>query len=215
MITRGELKGQILRFLNKTSEFRGFYDDDKINDAIQEAMDFVSVEMFQANEGWQLKIGHFDTQTGQVTVDIPFSIGMIKEVRYLYGNLYYVMAYDDANGRAQVSNSSGERQFVSTYRIVDNRMYFNPPLGEGGANYLQIEYMTYPKVPQSDNDYLESHFDPCMTNYLKYRSATILSASLEKPIVPWAGLEASWYSKLVTVINRRNMQSIPIRNFMG
>jgi hypothetical protein len=214
MITRGELKGQILRFLNKTSEYRGFYDDDKINDAIQEAIDFVAVEMFQANEGWQLKIGTFETTAGQLTFDLPFSVGMIKEVRYLYGNIYCVMAYDDASGRSQVSNSSGERQFMSSYRIVDNRMYFNPPLNEGGPDYLQIEYMTYPKKLVNDMDYLESHFDPCMTNFLKYRSATILSASLEKPIVPWAGLENSWYEKLVTVVNRRNLQSTPIRNFM-
>jgi hypothetical protein len=214
MITRGELKGQVLRFLNKTSQYRGFYDDDKINDAIQEALDFIAVEMFQANEGWQLKLAEFDTTAGQVTFEIPFSASMIKEVRYLYGNFYGVMAYDDANSRSQVSIGSGERQFVSSYRIVDNRMYFNPPLGEGGPKYLQIEYMTYPKTLMSDTDYLESHFDPCMTNFLKYRTATILSASLEKPIVPWAGIESSWYSKLVTVVNRRNMQSIPIRNFM-
>lgn len=214
MITRGELKGQVLRFLNKTSEFRGFYDDEKINDAIQEAIDFVAVEMFQANEGWQLKLAEFDTQSGQITFDLPFSIGMIKEVRYLYGNYYSVMPYDDASMRSQVSNASGDRQWSSSYRIVDNRMYFNPPLGEGGPKYLQIEYMTYPKKLEVDTDYLESHFDPCMTNFLKYRTCTILSSSLEKPIVPWAGLEQSWYEKLVTVVNRRNLQSTPIRNFM-
>jgi hypothetical protein len=214
MITRGELKGQILRFLNKTSEHRGFYDDTKINDAIQEAIDFLAVEMFQANEGWLLKIANFNTTAGQVTFDIPFSAAMLKEVRYLYGNYYGVMAYDDASNRSQVSIGSGERQFVSTYRVADNRLYFNPPLGEGGPNYLQIEYMTYPKILGDDMDYLESQFDPCMVNYLKYRACTILSASLEKPIVPWAGLENSWYQKMVTVVNRRNMQSIPIRNFM-
>jgi hypothetical protein len=170
--------------------------------------------MFTANEGWQLKIDYFDTSAGQVTLDIPFSMGMIKEVRYLYSNYYEPMMYNDASGASQTSIQSGQRQFVSCYRIVDNRMFFNPPLAEGGSQYLMVEYMTYPKTLQSDTDYLESQFDPCMTNYLKYRTATILSASLEKPIVPWAGLEASWYQKLITVVNRRNMQSIPIRNFM-
>lgn len=214
MITRGELKGQILRFLNKTSQFRGFYDDAKIDDAIQEALDFIAVEMFTANEGWQLKIAEFDTVAGQVTVDLPFSVAMIKEVRYLYAAYYEVMRYDDASGRAQASTQSGQRQFFATYRIVDNRLYFNPPLSEGGPKFLQVEYMTYPKRMEQDTDYLESQFDPCMTNYLKYRCATILSASLEKANIPWSSIEASWYNKLVTLLNRRNMQSVPIRNFM-
>jgi hypothetical protein len=215
MITRGELKGQVLRFLNKTSQYRGFYDDDKINDAIQEALDFIAVEMFQAGEGWQTKILLLDTVAGQVTIDIPATISLIKEVRYRYGDIYGVMRYDDASGQSQTAQASGERQWVSTYRVVDNRLYFNPALSEGGPEYLQIEYMAYPKRLSGDMDYLEGHIDPCMTNFLKYQVSTILSASLEKNMVPWAGLQSQWYNKLLTVVGRRNMQPTPIRNFTG
>lgn len=213
MTTRGELKGKVLRLLMKTSQFRGFYADDKINDSIEETLDFISTEMMIAGEGWQTKLETYATQAGQVSIPISPSIALIKEIRYKYGNVYSVLQYDEQWGVAQTTADSGERQLISRYRIVDNRLYFNPPLNEGGPEYLMVEYMAYPKVITDDNDFIEGHFQKAFLHFAKYRTASILAASIEKLTVPWASLEKQWYDKMVNFVNRRNLQSTPIRMF--
>ena len=102
MISRGELKARVLRFLNKTDRVRGFYSDGKLDDAIQEALDYVAVEMFQAGEGWLTKPFYFDTVAGQVSVTLPANIALIREVRYKVGDTYYPMLFDQQEDRGRV-----------------------------------------------------------------------------------------------------------------
>lgn len=214
-LTRGELKGKILRLLMKSAKYPGFYDDDRINDAIEEALDFVATEMFLANEGWQTKIMYLSTEPGQVTIDVPVAASMIKEVRYLFGTVYVRMAYDDASEMDQYQDTSGVRQFAYMYRIVDNQLYFNPPMAQGGENNIMLEYMAYPKRLQNDTDFLESHFDNAMNHYVKYHAASVLAASIEKFVVSWSGIQDSWYTKMRDIVIKRNLQSTPIREFNG
>ncbi len=199
----------------KTAKYPGFYDQPKVDDAIQEAMDFVAVEMFLADEGWAHKIIYLDTNPGQTSIDLPISASMITEVRYLFANVYTPMSYDQDYGNDQYSTESGVRQWNYKYRVVENALYFNPPMAEGGEKYIQLEYMAYPKRLQENADFMESQFDNCMIHFIKYRAASILAASIEKSDVPWAGLEQSWYQKMLAIVIQRNQQSVPIKDFCG
>lgn len=212
-VSRGELKGQILRLLMKTPQYPGFYQPETIDDAITEAMDFVAAEMFLANEGWQTKIMYIDTQAGQLSVDIPEGAAMIQMIRYKFATYYQPMVYDDGSGATDYAADSGVRQWGYRYRIVDNAIYFNPPMAEGGEKYLQLEYMGYPKRLQSDTDFLESHFDYSMQHFMKYKAASILAASLEKFVVPWGAQEAQWYQKMLDIVVKRNLQATQIKEF--
>ena len=212
-ISRGELKGQILRLLMKTPQYPGFYQPETIDDAITEALDFVSAEMFLANEGWQTKIMYIDTQAGQLSVDIPEGAAMIQMIRYKFATYYQPMVYDDGSGATDYAADSGVRPWGYRYRIVDNAIYFNPPMAEGGEKYLQLEYMGYPKRLQSDADFLESHFDYSMQHFMKYKAASILAASLEKFVVPWGAQETQWYNKMMDIVVKRNLQATQIKEF--
>lgn len=214
-VTLGELKGEILRLLYKNAKYTGAYQPEQIEDAIAEAMDSVAVEMFDADEGWLKKIVTLPTVAGTVSVDLPVSAAMISQVRYRFATTYINMIYDQAWGADQFTNDSGVRQWSYSYQIIDNALYFNPPLAEGGDDFLQIVYQAYPKRLQDDNDFLSSQYDQAMKHYIKYRSASILSASLEKPTVPWSGLEAYWYTKFRNIVVNRNQQSQPVREFLG
>lgn len=214
MLTRGELKGQVLRLLNKTSSFTGFYTDAKVNDAIQEAYDFVAVEMFQANEGWLTQIQYFDTAPGQVTVPIPGSISMIREVRYKHGDVWVPMVYDDGTDQASYGDL-GDRstQYPIIYRIVDNKFYFDPHLAEGGSRYLQVESTNYPAWLLNDMDQIEPQFGRACMHFMKYKVASVLAASLEKPFIPWAQQESQWFQKMLITVNKRINKPIRIREF--
>lgn len=214
-ISKGDIKGRVLRMLLRTSANPGFYTDDLFNDSFQETLDFIASEMMLANEGWQTKISYVDTVAGQLTIPVPANCCMIQELRYKFGNLYVPFVYDDASKEIQYTEDSGVRQWAYTYRIVDNQFYFNPPLAEGGPQFLMIESMNYPKILRDDADFLETHFDNGMQHYLKYRVATIMSQAVEKMVIPWAASESLWYGRIRDMILKRNMQSVPIKEFNG
>lgn len=215
-LTRGDLKDRVLRFLNKTSTYPGFYDDEKINDAIREAFDFVAVEMFIGGEGWMNEFVYKTTAAGDSTVDISTDrIAMIHEVRYLQGEAYVPLTYTDGSDQTEYSSASGATQYPKTYRLMKNDVYFNPPLAEGGTNYLQIECFKYPTEFADDVTDADSQFDSAMYHYIKYKTCSVLAASMEKKYLPWSKEENEWYAKMMAVVNRRNRKFRRIREFGG
>lgn len=215
MLTRGEIAGRILRLVNKTAAVPGFYTPQKINDSIEEALDFLAVEMFLAGEGWQDKMKFFTTVAGQITLPITGDVAMIKEVRYLFGGEYLPLVYDDGSRQSQVQPTSGIAQYPGSYRIVDNQLYFNPPLMEGGTDYIQLEYTTFPKRVANDSDVIEGHLWKPFIHWVTYWCATRLVSGLGKAMPDWAKQESLWYGKVQAVIVKRNLQTTFIREFNG
>ncbi len=214
MISRGELRGQVLRFLNKTPTLPGYYDANKVNDAIQEALAYIAVEMFLAGEGWLCKYIFLDTVGGQTSVDLPGNVAMIREVRYKISDVYYSLPYNDQEGGPSYIGTGVQQAFGYSYRLLGRQIIFDPPVSEGGERYLQIEADYYPAVLLDDNEIIDPQFDAACCQFLKYKVCSILSASLEKDFIPWAAIEAQWEAKMQAVITRRTLASTPIREFL-
>lgn len=215
-LTRGEIAGRILRLVNKTASYPGFYTPAKIDDAIEEALDFIAVDMFIAGEGWQDKIKYLAASAGQVTIPLTADIAMIKEVRFLYGGEYLPMTYDDMSRQSQLDTSQGTAYgYTGRYRVVDNQLYFNPPLSEGGEKYIQLEYTTFPKRMSDDNDVVEAHFFKPFLHWVVYWACSRLVSGVGKADPDWATQEGAWYTKIKMVIEKRNMQTTVMREFQG
>lgn len=215
MITRAMIKGEIYEKLNKSAATKGFYTDTKVNLAIQECVDYIAGKMFLQDEGWLHKLKNFDTSANLVSFPIPPDMAMVVEVRYLVGNIYIPLIYDQDFGNSQWAQSSGVVQFPSKYRMVDNTFYFNPPIGVGGAKNLQIEYMAYPKRLQNDSDFLASQFDRSMYYYIIYRSCSVLAGNIAQFGKAWSEQEYQWFEQMLNIISKRNMQTTPIQEFQG
>lgn len=219
--SRAEVAHDVLLVLMQAPQYRGTYTPEAMNVAIQEAIDFLNVEFFIGVEGWAVKLYTYENVPGNcITLPVQPGMSMIQEVRIQYGNIYIPCIYDDANRRSQFSEQSGVQQWNSSYRIIDNEFYFNPPLigsneGQDFSGRVLVEYQGYSKRLQSDTDYLETHFDHAMLNFIKYRTATILSARIERFIVPWSALEKQWYDKCQQIIEKRNSQTTQIKEFEG
>ncbi len=213
--TRGQLKFDILSRLQKSSLTKGYYTDDKINSVIRESQDYIATEMFLADEGWMHKIDIVDTPSSMVTYPFPSHWAMIAEVRYLVGNVFVPMDYDQEQGQSQWSGSSGVVQSPSRYRIVDNQLYFNPAIGPGGAQTMMVEYFAYPRRLASDNDFLESEFDNCMYWFMVYECARMLAGQLQQSNDNWGTERDKWYNRMLAIINMRTRQCIPVRDFDG
>jgi len=214
VITRSQIKYEIYTRLNKTAATKGFYSDEKANSAIQEAIDYIATKCFLADEGWNHKLLYFDTQANMVSLPIPADMIMIHEVRYLVGNVYIPLTYDQQFGEAQWAGQSGVIQFPSRYKLIDNQIYFNPALSVGGPQYLQIEFTNYPRRLQKDSDFVESQFDRSMYWFCVYHSMVILTTGVQMN-TDWPAQEGKWLQAMTDVINMRTRQAIPIRDFDG
>ncbi len=215
MLTRAEIKYEIYQRLNKTSATRGFYSDAKADSAIQESVDFVATEMFLGDEGYLHKIDYLNTEANQITVPLPSYMAMVVSVRYLLGNTYIPLVYDQQFDSPQWSDNSGVVQYPSRYRVVDNRVVFAPALGQGGEKYLMIEYYQYPSILRSDTQKLDPQFDRCMSWFIVYNAMTIMSQSMQQFAQSWKPQTDSWYQKMLLIINTRNVGPTQIADFEG
>ncbi len=215
-ISRGELKAKILRILNRTSTNKGYYTDDKMNDAIEDGIDFITAEMHLAGEGWTNKITNLTTVAGQTMVKIPPDMSLINVVRYKAGTEYIPLLYQEDRMTSATTSASGETQTPASYRIVDNHLYFNPGLTDGGTDILQIEATTYPKLISSDTADIPAFFDKSMMHYLKFRSCSYLgSGAGGRQMKEWADFEAQWYDKMMNIVYKRNNTVQFVAEFNG
>lgn len=211
--SRGEMRGQVLRFLNKSSDFEGFYSQEKVNDAIQEALDLIAVNMFMNTEGWLTKYIWLDTEAGQVALDLPGNVALIQEVRYKIGDIYMPLFYDPQIGDASYIGSSVEQAWGGRYRLLGRQIVFDPPMAEGGSKYLQLEATYYPAILLDDSQIIDPQFDRAMLNYCKYKVCSILAGSLEKDFRAWEPEEQQWWGAMMQVINRRTLKSVALQEF--
>lgn len=212
MISRGQLKGKIWRYLGKTATQPGFYTSEKLDEAIDEALASIAVEMFMSGEGWLTSFQYFDTEDGQIELDLSGNVGLIRQVRYLFGDSYVPLAYDDQENRP-TRVRSGTVQIAHRYRLMGNKLIFDPPLASGGEKTLQLEIVSYPKRLGSDGEIIDSQFDVCALEFIKYKVCSILAGSIEKTQITWSALEADWATRLSHVLTRRVLSSTGIRLF--
>ncbi len=215
-ITRDELATSILHLLTKTTTKPGFFTSAKVALAIQEAIDFVAVEMFLAGEGWLTEVSYHNVTDGMATLAFPARMAMISEVRLRVNGSeeYTPLMYEPAYGEPAYGATTEVRQ-GNRYKTIGTNIVFNPPLRDAGTNYLMLEGIYFPTRYTTGTDLLGGQFLPAMYHYAKYKAASILAASIEKYNTPWSTLEREWWDRCMNVINRRNSQSRPIREFGG
>jgi len=210
VISKGQLKGKVLRFLNKTSNVRGFYDDAKMNDALDMVFEKLNGYMGVAGQGWMTDYIYMSTVGGQVALEIPANVAFIREVRYKVGDTFYCLVYDEQIDQPSGMNTAGN-QLAWRWRMMNRRIVFDPQMAEGGQHYLQLEVVYAPPVLVTDQDMLDPQFNGLMQTWMIYHISSILSGSLEKMVIAWQGLEDAAWNDMQTAVTRRLLKSVPIR----
>lgn len=213
-ITRDQMKTEILTFLNKQPSYQGFFSDDKINQVIQESVDYLATRMMLANEGWLTEVRDITTTAGAKVVSIPTDVAIIYEARYLSGDVYYPLVFDQGDRQWTVKGTD-QTQFPYAYRIVGNQIYFDPALAEGGTDYLQLECAAYPAAMANGSANLMTRLDRCFQHYIKYRCAGILVSQMGKFNKEWQNYENEWANAMVEMVEKRVRQATYIREFEG
>ncbi len=216
-ITRGELKSQILTLINKNASYSGFITDDKLNDAIEDSLDYLAVKMFEAGEGWFNNLEPLTVPSGSFTVDLSGLSNapiMINAVRYLVNNVYVDLEYDSQQRGNLVKDSTDLTQYPKTYRLINgNKIYFNPAPSVVGADHVQVEYTSLPAQLADDSSVIDSQFNNALLKFVKFRSASICMSTAGKTVSSWKEFEAQWYEAAIAIISKRNRKTVMIRDF--
>jgi hypothetical protein len=114
------------------------------------------------------------------------------------------MVYDDQAFDTQIAATSSLTQCPYRYRIVADKIYFNPIPLLVGPNYIQIEYTSYPATLAADGDSL-----------LVYRTAGALVAQTGQAVAEWQIYEQQWFSVMQNIISKRNRVQCVIADFGG
>lgn len=210
-ISLGQLKFDVLTLVNKSASLKGFYTDEKMELGARDGLAMIAVEMFIGGQGWQDKARNLTVEEGMVSVDLPADICFINQVRFLFGNVYYPMMYDNQRQNAQVEPGTGVNFIPPTYRILNNAIWFNPALSQGGT--LQLEYTTYIRNMENDADVFPANLDISMYQFLFYHVASFCVASVGKADPEWQRWENYWYNQMRLVITKRNNQIAYIKEF--
>lgn len=210
-ISMGQVKQEVLTIVNKISTNKGFYTDEKMDAGIRDGLAIISAEMFVAGQGWQDRVRTIDVEAGDVSMNIPKDVSFINQVRFLFGEIFYPMTYDLQRGTAQVQPGTGVNLLPPTYRILNNAIWFNPALSQGGQ--IQLEYTTYLRSPESDADVLPRNMDVSMLRFLIYHVCTFCVASVGKADPEWSRMYNYWFDQMRMIMVKRNNQMAYVQDF--
>jgi hypothetical protein len=211
--TFGDIKGFVLELLQKNASYQGFYTDTKLKNAIQEAVDFIGVDMGLCGEGWLKTITAIDYLAVSHTVDLPSGVMYIEDVRWKVGDRYVPLSYDPRQGDSQTTSTADTIQSPSTYRLIGQKLYLDPAPSDVGTGMCQVEYVRYPATYVNDATNVDADFDRAMFWFIRYKAASCLITSNGRSNPPWAGIEADWYSQVTKVIAKRVRNTKYVRNF--
>ncbi len=214
-ISRGEIKGKVLGLVNKVPGYQGFYSDPKMDDAIQDCLDYVASRMSFESPGWQRDLKYLDAPENMVSMEIPQDVMIIHHVRYKIATYYQPLIYNDDPRNVEWDHTSGMTQYPTTYKIVGNRLFFNPGINPGGEKMLEIECSVYEPALRGDGSLIGAKFNRGLQHYLKYRVASIITSSVGKMNKEWDRYENEWFQVMLDLISKRVATSQAVLDFEG
>jgi hypothetical protein len=211
MRTLAEIKANILEKVNKSPNYQGYFTDAKIKAMVNEALDYVAVDMFEAGEGWLREIRYLDWQANTRVLEIPSDVAIINNIRWKVGDTYYPLKFDIAETSVQAVKGTGNT-VPTAYRIVQNKIYLNPEPSDSGTAQIEIEFSRYPDRLLSLQQKVMADFDNAMLHWISYYCVnTLISGAGGQP--PYRQNEAQWYSQMTKVINLRNRVKKTVQDF--
>jgi hypothetical protein len=220
-LTLAALQTEVLQRLQKTPGYQGFYTADKVLSALQESCDYVTAKMMEAASGeWRDEDRYYTTTAGDTLIAIDADVCMIKQVRYLIGNVYVPLAYDEMKDAVMYAPAAGMTAYPSRYAIREDKtkgscIFFNPAISMGGTDYLQITLCAFPTLFSALSDNIPSAFNRAFQHYVVYRSCNILGSDVGKFNKEWAQQYGEWFDVMLRMVDKRVNSTSYVREFNG
>lgn len=208
--TVGIIQAKILAILNKQSGYQGVFTQEKLNDAMNDAIDWVYANMMFNGQGWQKDIIYVTTTANTPSYVLNQDIVTIEAVRYKVGESYQVLKYDDQSD-SNFAPSSQTTGYPSSYRILGNSILFNPIPTNVGTDFLQIEFSWFRPDLTGAGTSFNAQISKGLENYVKWRACSMLVSQIGEPDPNWRRYEDEWFSHMKQLVAQRVRQT----RFMG
>jgi len=206
------LETNVLQLLSKENSYQGFYSDDQIKFAVNDSLDYVYANMMFNGEGWLNTIANLDSVAGSNNVALPAGAVVIHQVRYLHGNVYVPLQYDDDFDRYQYTGTENT-VYPSTYRLVGDNIYFNPIPSAVGTGYVQLEYSAFPAELADPADQTSAQITRGLQRFVTYRASSICLTTTDRAQSPWKEYEIQWWQYLQDILSKRIRAPQPVKDF--
>lgn len=212
-LSLASLKLKVLNILQKETSYQGFYTDSKLDQAINESMDYIAARaMHEMGNGWFQELAYVTTVAGTSAYTLPTGTCMVREVRYLSGDVYVPLRPIEAVDEGWTANTSMVG-FPSRYELIGAQIVFNPVPSIVGTNFLQLKITKFPTALVAGVDTLSTQFTNSLEWYLIYRSASLLVMSVGNANPEWAQKEAEWYRVFESMITARIKKPKYVKEF--
>lgn len=205
--TRLILQTKIYNILQKTATAYGLLSPDKVNDAIQDALDFTSTLMNNSSSVWLSKQTRLNIVGNDPTITLPADCVIINFVKKLaFGTQYVPLKYDESANVTTDTNTQNTANYTPTYRIVSGELFLEPTPADSLANGILLDYVACPAALTADGSTVDVSVDyPVFTQFVKWRAASILWNTLHDQAMspPWAETEGIWFKEVKRTISRR------------
>lgn len=213
MRTLAEIKANILEKVGKSPNYQGYFTESKIKQMVNEALDFVAVDMFEAGEGWLREIRYLPWAANTRVLELPADVAIINNIRWKVQDTYYPLKYDVAETSVQAVKGTGTA-VPTTYRIIQNKIFLNPEPSDSGDAQIELEFSRYPDRLLSMQQRVMADFDNSMMHWMSYYCVNTLISGAGGN-APYKQNEAQWYAQMTKVINLRNKVKQTVQDFGG
>lgn len=208
------LRVRVLNILQKESSYQGFYTTTKLDQAINESMDYIAARaMHEMGEGWYQEITYITTTGGTESYNLPTGTALVREVRYLYGSTYIPLRPLEAVDEAWLNPNASNVILPWRYELIGGKIYFNPVPNEVGTDFLQLKVTKFPTALVSGSDTLPTQFNNALEWYLIYRSASALNMAVGNENPEWQRMEGEWFDVMKQMITGRIKKPKYVKEF--
>lgn len=211
-ITLLDLKKKVLNHLQKESSYQGFFTDEKLNQAINESIDFAESIMFYEGGGWNREIIDIANSANVTNVALPDNIAVLD--RILYKNSdgdYYPLVYSEAKDEgSEITNTTAQPYRVS---LMKQTLYFDPKIEAAGTNNIRIYCRTTSQNLTTDASILDPQFNKSIVNYVCFRAAGQLADVCGLGPSYFRSREDEWYGALLRIVGQKNRTVTRVREF--
>lgn len=205
--TRLSLQNSIYSILQKTPTAYGLLTPAKVNEAIQDALDFISTLMNNSSSAWLAKETKLNIVGATPSITLPTDCVLINFVKKLqFGTQYCPIEYDESANVTTDTTAQNTANYTPTWKLVDSKLYLEPTPADNLTNGILLNYLAAPVALAADNSTVNLSIDyPVFIQFAKWRAASILWSMTHDQAMqpPWAETEGVWLQMVRKAITKR------------
>lgn len=207
-MTRLQLQTDIYNILSKSTSAAGLVTTDKVNTAIQDALDYIQAKMVKIGAEWLTQVRYVNYTANNPLVTLPTDLVVINFIKIATSadTTKYVPIENNENATGvSDTQASGIEGNLPVWRFSGaGTIRLEPMPSSSMTNGIMIDGVFLTTKLSSDSSQISGDLDNrIFTTYAKWRAASICRSLTTKEMPPWSKIEDQWELLVNAQIARR------------